>query len=304
MKIDKEYPATHSMNTAWYFVDEDDNVAIFSFEECGPKPDTVDEDQWINELCFEMPVVKKDGIKHLNLTDEQVEHLVSNLWQATIPSDYYWGDDLFKIDTDKTDLFLSYLQECQDKYGSREEWDYTFIPLCLSKKMGIYVVDFNAFRYGKGLQNEYVKYLWENKIITKYSKVPDFDFDDSEELKGHCPYILYRGDCDPAIPHKRTSVPISPVKITQLPIDIQGKAVKLKLRFMDCPQIQIATHWLCYSSESFYDSVRINDAWYFLVFLPNNEKVYVLNNEKGIDTSLPLFLTEAEIEKYKSKNDD
>ena len=28
MKTDKESPATHSMSTAWYMVDDDDNVAI------------------------------------------------------------------------------------------------------------------------------------------------------------------------------------------------------------------------------------------------------------------------------------
>lgn len=28
MLLDKEYPATHSMSTAWYMVDDDDNVAI------------------------------------------------------------------------------------------------------------------------------------------------------------------------------------------------------------------------------------------------------------------------------------
>ena len=52
MKTDKEYPATHSMCTAGYFVDEEDNVAIFSFDDNGPIPDTVDQDIWVNELCF------------------------------------------------------------------------------------------------------------------------------------------------------------------------------------------------------------------------------------------------------------
>ena len=38
MKIDKEYPATHSMDTAWYCVDEDGNVGIFQIDENGPVP--------------------------------------------------------------------------------------------------------------------------------------------------------------------------------------------------------------------------------------------------------------------------
>ena len=38
MILDKEYPATHSMSTAWYMVDDDDNVAIIEYNENGPVP--------------------------------------------------------------------------------------------------------------------------------------------------------------------------------------------------------------------------------------------------------------------------
>lgn len=33
MKKNKEYPATHSMDTAWFACDLDGNIAIFQFEE-------------------------------------------------------------------------------------------------------------------------------------------------------------------------------------------------------------------------------------------------------------------------------
>ncbi len=35
MKQTKEYPATHSMDTAWYIADEDGNVGIVDFNESG-----------------------------------------------------------------------------------------------------------------------------------------------------------------------------------------------------------------------------------------------------------------------------
>ena len=44
MKTDKEYPATHSMATAWYMVDDDDNVAIIEYNENGPVPCDVPEE--------------------------------------------------------------------------------------------------------------------------------------------------------------------------------------------------------------------------------------------------------------------
>ena len=128
MKTDKEYPATHSMCTAWYFVDEEDKVAIFSFDDNGPIPDTVDQDIWVNELCFEKPVVVKDDIKYLNLTDDQVLNFVSALWKTSIPDDYYWNDDIFQIDTEKKEEFLMYLKDCRKKHGKAENWDNSFVP--------------------------------------------------------------------------------------------------------------------------------------------------------------------------------
>ena len=38
MRINKEYPATHSMSTAWYVANKDGNVAIMNFEDKGPVP--------------------------------------------------------------------------------------------------------------------------------------------------------------------------------------------------------------------------------------------------------------------------
>ena len=35
MKFDKEYPATHSMETAWYAADEDGNVALIMYNDNG-----------------------------------------------------------------------------------------------------------------------------------------------------------------------------------------------------------------------------------------------------------------------------
>lgn len=41
MIVDKEYPATHSMSTAWYGIDLEGNVALFEFNENGPVPQGV-----------------------------------------------------------------------------------------------------------------------------------------------------------------------------------------------------------------------------------------------------------------------
>lgn len=36
MKTNTEYPATHSMSTAWYIVADDGNVGILDYNENGP----------------------------------------------------------------------------------------------------------------------------------------------------------------------------------------------------------------------------------------------------------------------------
>ena len=51
MLQDKEYPATHSMSTAWYVADEDGNVGIMDFNENGPVPWQMGENS-VDELVF------------------------------------------------------------------------------------------------------------------------------------------------------------------------------------------------------------------------------------------------------------
>lgn len=41
MKFDKEYPATHSMETAWYAADEDGNIALIMYNDNGPVPENL-----------------------------------------------------------------------------------------------------------------------------------------------------------------------------------------------------------------------------------------------------------------------
>lgn len=77
MKTDKEYPATHSMDTAWFVSDLDGNVAIFQFEEEGPGPIPFT-DLHTDELIPMLGEGKK-GISVMPFTKKQVEELKSGL---------------------------------------------------------------------------------------------------------------------------------------------------------------------------------------------------------------------------------
>jgi len=79
MKSDKEYPATHSMETSWFAIDADGNVAIVEFGDDGPVPDFVGYKQnCISDVIFEtMATDNHNGLPYLHLTDEQIDVMLS-----------------------------------------------------------------------------------------------------------------------------------------------------------------------------------------------------------------------------------
>ena len=52
MLIDKEYPATHSNDTAWFCVDLDGNIAVFDIEENGPTPNDFEGEHCIADFPY------------------------------------------------------------------------------------------------------------------------------------------------------------------------------------------------------------------------------------------------------------
>ena len=87
MKTTKEFSATHSMSTDWFVADEDGNIALFSFDENGPVPIDIPGESSSYLMTAEDDFGEKDSdaIEYLELTDEQVEELMSN---AVSPDKY------------------------------------------------------------------------------------------------------------------------------------------------------------------------------------------------------------------------
>ena len=97
MKIDKEYPATHSMSTSWYIVDEEGNVGILDFNENGPVPRRV-EQTGIEDLVFGHC---EDWDKHryltIKLNQEQIKELLDH---PRNPEEVdYWYNDISNVVT-------------------------------------------------------------------------------------------------------------------------------------------------------------------------------------------------------------
>ena len=296
----KEYPATHSMSTAWYFVDKDDNVAIFDINDNGPVPAVaLNSDSSIEDLCFDFPVDTKDGRKMLNLTDEQVELMFCGLWKSEVDDDHYWYDSVFQIDVDREKEFLDYLSN--HRRSVRQDWDISFDPVCLSRKLGIYMVDLDEEGCGDGMNNPHARFLFESGIALRYCKYPRYDdFDDDWDRykdfypDANCPYYLYCNEYLAETPHKRVSVPRLPVKLSQMPEKTRDRIIRLNLRFAESESIQIAAEVPCYQTiyADEYGAKRTADGyWYAEVKMPSGEVVYVLNTEHSeIPGDIPFIL--------------
>ena len=126
MKTTKEFPATHSMSTEWFVVDEEGNIALFSFEDDGPVPIDIPIESNSYLMTAEEDFGEKDSnnIEYLELTVEQVEELMSD---AVSPENYNIKDDYC--------LFVQVDEEHKKEFL---EFFIDEIDFCLSHKHGIY----------------------------------------------------------------------------------------------------------------------------------------------------------------------
>jgi hypothetical protein len=266
MKQDKEYPATHSMSTAWYMVDDEGNIGIMDYEDDGPIPYGIEEYLSVNDLLFGYDDGVKD-IVNFDLTDEQVKAFLKN---PCNPSQYEWyGNCIVKIDTTKTERFLKL-----SAYKGKKNISCH----CISKKMGVYLIDaWDCVKdYSKQVIEGVLKTMLDENIITEVYDFVEIDsFDDEEiEFKYDYPYYLYSQPYNQKLLQRRVFVPKNPVKITQIPKHFREKIHRIKGCFKDLETMQIAQRYQCkfYGWESSY---IIDGVIYELITLEDGNKGYV-----------------------------
>ena len=195
MKIDKEYPATHSMSTSWYIVDEEGNVGILDFNENGPVPRRV-EQTGIEDLVFGHC---EDWDKHryltIKLNQEQIKELLDH---PRNPEEVdYWYNDIVQIDLSKEVEFLEFAKNK----------DFV-VDSCISKEMGLYQITCkDSIVDGSGKIPTHVrvrstlKKVLDAGIIQKVYDVRFFDIDDMVDVENskvvheknfeNAPYYIY-----------------------------------------------------------------------------------------------------------------
>lgn len=266
MLKDKEYPATHSMSTAWYCADEEGNVAIIDIEDNGPVPAGEYNDTNVNDIFWQDFSSEGDGlIRNIDLHPDQIIPMLESsndmgVWKIDEYGyyNYEWSDTILKIDMTKLDVFKQALPLTESNYSYR--------PVCLSKEMGLFFVDF--FQNKKG-----VELLLKNSVIIEKYDLPhyetpseyeeyiiekkDKEYEDSIKDNQKFPVFIYwqgySPQCNPAV---RITAPEHPLLVSQLPQDVQIHIKHLPVRFRNLKYLQMAEYVPVsdiYSIEYVYD---------------------------------------------------
>ncbi len=295
MKTNKEYPATHSMATAWYCVDEEGNVGVFEIEDNGPKPEGWEEDLDVNDLFwYDFSCEGEDGIKDLCLTPEQIKPLLKPLnapdkWEhkkmtctsylsggrkeVTEHSYFYnasWNDVIIKIDMEKLQLLLQAV--------SRDKDDI----VCLSRNDGYFFVDFS-------MNQEGVELLEKHNVVLARYHAPYYYYEDwetdtnvlaqREDEYNRMPIFIYQQDYWPSEgAATRMSNPANPMKKEQLPQKIRVRITQLPVKFREAKTIQLAEFlpvYIMYRAEYSGD-----DDWYQICSSNGETEYYGINTHK------------------------
>lgn len=280
MKTDKEYPATHSMSTAWYVADEDGNVAIMDYNDNGPVP-------WETEqTCIENLIYghqenyeTKDFIA-IDLTDDQIDDLMENPHRPE--EEDLWFDCIFEIDLDQEQDFLELAKNPDIQ-----------IELCISKKRGMYSVDCHdcTEEHGKkyvAIESSTLKKMIDRGMIKQVFKAKDFFINDEwkdDKLHFECqftsaPYYIYKQPYWNELLAERLNIPLNPVKLNQFPLALRNRVPRVPIKFRECKQFQIA-EWIpsCFNSD---EEIAINGFVYQPIVLTNGTKAYVYTSQGGL----------------------
>lgn len=274
MKIDKEYPATHSMSTAWYMVDDEGNVGIMDYNENGPVPWGVEE---MNTMDLVLSTLEHDSDNTevmFRLTDEQVLEILGS---SQKPKDErFWYDVFVKIHLQKRKRF--------EELCRRRDIDNDF-TYCISDTLGIYRIDPMDCFDGNGvrIKGSSLDVMIEEEIILEVYQVNQYEMDDKYEDEDNivhtktfdnAPYFIYHqpywtGNCQ-----ERMNIPQHPVNISQSNKDVRCRVHKVKGLFREMKHIQIAQFLPCNTHND--ASKRIGCCDYGLFPLPDGSQLYSL----------------------------
>lgn len=279
MIFDKEYPATHSMSTAWYMVDVDGNVGLMAFDDNGPIPTfcNVPAESVLTELVFGQGFTDGDETcKGIHLNASQIAELLGNNSRIECVNDVFrWYEVCIAVAPDKVSMFLTLCQnEDFNNYG------------CVLPEKNLYLVDaFDCVDYNNDkiiegstldtmLRENVIEAIYQfpelltNSIYNQDTKSVEFtkDFDKA-------PYYIYCQSYWTRDMQHRMNVPDNPVMVSQIDEEYRDRLLYVPVRFKDAEDMQIAQWFVC---SAYDDVIVIDNAGYSLFPVDKNKEKYCL----------------------------
>lgn len=275
MKIDKEYPATHSMSTSWYIVDEDGNVGIMDYNENGPVPWGVEQTSGMELKYGHWEDWQSRKLIRFNLTEEQILDL---LHEPHAPSEEKgWYDCAVKIDKEKKSRFL---ELCKNKDIDKNDL------FCISDELDLY--EFDAYdcahdgQYNETTIHGTLKTMLDENLILSVYKIQSLDMDDQyddgkivhNKEFDNSPYFMFHQPYWTDFLPQKMHEPLHPVKIEQIPDSFRHRLHKIPGKFKEMETFQISQYHPCNAYSNGDPTYVIDGCSYQTSPLPDGSKVY------------------------------
>lgn len=220
-----DFPAAHSMDTTWFAVDKDGNVAVFETGESGAVPiDAIVDESEPSDAEEEVKSLPATGAHHdplgyAALAEPDREHISLASYAGISPA------SLLMFVRDPAPI-----RELLDRLGARE------LPATQGACFTLEVSDPHAFAELHEREACVHCQLW-------------FRSDDTLAQHG---LFLYEHTCENWIagPYARLATPRAPISLDALPEAIRAKAIRYDGRFSDTAMLQPLEHWECESWEA------------------------------------------------------
>lgn len=241
MVKNREYPATHSMSTAWFGIDKDGNVAIFDFQDNGPVPQGIPE-EGEDSIIIDYFSGKDFPFRNLNLTKEQALEIVKILEDVSTFHDESVFETLIQINPKDKDRFESKLLDVFKTLPDYMEQEL----ITLNEEIGLYLINFGDW------STEELKRLFASGLVCKWKNFYLDNGDEwSDELKKSVffpqmmgmPFFLYQQPYNPGQMMELSYKPAFPFKSHQLPEEIKDKGMHFDFGFKEMGALQIAEYF-------------------------------------------------------------
>jgi hypothetical protein len=281
----ENFPAGHSMDTNWFAVDKDGNIAFFKTGFNGNLPLQIPEETFFREFFMKYCIPITPGLKQLFLKEENIEKILKKcnteiLTEIIDNEEEVAEGHVVLLNEGKTweDLDLEIV-------FAEEEYDFA---LLLSPKMPLFLL---TDMYD--IRQKLIKAI-KNNIIIKACEV-EFYIEDGDEVSENRigltdlgAYVYDHNEYDETTePYHTIASPqeMPPLNISQFLPETKDNIPNFKeISFEERKLLQPLEFVPCKTYGKFYvPHKEVNGADYVLLQVSENEKAYCLLNSDGSD---------------------